>query len=87
MFVTYYTPTGQLEHKLHAVILNNLSLNFFLEIAITVIPLYFHYRSPMTSFTFGLIKLVRYGRLFEMDSTIADLIEKQAETKTVYELK
>ena len=34
-----------------------------------------------------MIKLVRYSRLFEMDTTIADIIEKQAETKTVYEVK
>ena len=62
-------------------------MNFFLEIAITVVPLYFHYRQPMTSFVFALIKLVRYSRLFEMDSTIAEIIEKHAVTRTVHEIK
>ena len=41
----------------------------------------------MTSFHFAIIKLIRYSRLFEMDSTISDIIEKQAQTKTVYEVK
>ena len=39
LFVSFYNPNGLVEHKLHAVILNNISYNLFLEFAISIVPL------------------------------------------------
>jgi hypothetical protein len=63
-----------------------MSYTLFLEIAISLVPFFMHINSPLSSFHFALFKLPRYGRLFEMDESISSIIEKQAETKTKYEI-
>jgi len=87
LFVSFYNPNGLIEHRLHAVILNNISYNLFLEVLISLVPLFMHIKSPIHSFYYALIKLVRYGRLFEMDTTLSNILEIQARTKTVFEVK
>lgn len=39
LFVSFYNPNGVMEHKLHSVILNNISSNLFLELFISFAPL------------------------------------------------
>ena len=75
LFVSFYNPNGLVEHKLHAVILNNISTNLFLEFALSIVPLLMHLKNPLPSFYFAAFKLLRYGRLYEMDSKIATSIE------------
>ena len=75
LFVSFYNPNGLVEHKLHAVILNNISTNLFLEFAISIVPLLMHLKNPLPSFYFAVFKLLRYGRLYEMDTNIATIIE------------
>ena len=86
LFISFYTPAGQIEHRCYAVVLNNLSSKFFIEFAISLIPLYFHSGHDMASYSYASWKLARYQRLFEMDTHIQNYIESTAERKTVFEL-
>jgi hypothetical protein len=72
LFVSYYNPNGMIEHKLHSVILNNISIKLFLEIFISIMPLFVN---NISAFNYALFKIYRYGRLFEMDSNISNIIE------------
>jgi hypothetical protein len=84
IFVSFYNPNGQLEHKLHSVILNNISMKLFLEGTISLAPLFIY---NITALNYAMLKILRYGRLFEMDAIISNIIEMQAATKTVFEIK
>jgi hypothetical protein len=86
LFISFYTPAGQIEHRCYAVVLNNLSSKFFIEYAISLIPLYFHLQHEMASYWYAICKLARYQRLFEMDTHIQNYIESTADRKTVFEL-
>ena len=68
LFVTFYNPNGSIEHKLHSVILTNISFNLFLEAFMGFAPLYVHYDGGILAYYYALFKLPRYGRLFEMDA-------------------
>lgn len=69
LFVTFYTPRGKIEHRLFAVILNNLSSKFFIEFIISLVPAYL-FIGDIKSFWYALWKVPRYDRLFEMDTHI-----------------
>lgn len=67
LFVGYYQPNGLMEHRLYAVILNNISLKFFLEIFISFAPIVLKNYYDSKSVFYALFKVVRYVRLFEID--------------------
>lgn len=46
-----------------------------------------HIDGNITAYYYALFKIARYGRLFEMDAQISNIIEQQAPTRTVFELK
>jgi hypothetical protein len=85
LFVSFYNPNGKLEHKFHSVILNNISFKLFLEAFISIGPQILN--PNRLAMIYGLFKITRYGRLFEMDGIISTMIEIQAQTKTVFEVK
>lgn len=88
LFVSFYKPNGLMEHRLHAVVLNNLSFKLFLEIFISLAPLFIYTsRGEIKCYWFGLFKVARYARLFEMDEHIQRYIEGHTENKTVFEMK
>jgi hypothetical protein len=88
IFVGFYKPNGQVEHRLLYVVVQNINFKFFLEIAISVLPWFLHYDDyGITAHLYALIKLPRYGRLFELDTHINNYIESTADRKTVFELK
>ena len=86
LFVGYYNPNGFLEHRLSHVLYQNISSKFFLEIFMSFAPLlvYKYYRHSVIYVCF---KVLRYGRLFEMDSQIAEILEYYGQAKTVFEIK
>lgn len=87
IFVGFYKPNGELEHRLIYVVFNNLGIKFFLEIGHSMVPWFIHYKKQkMRAHWYAVIKLARYSRLFEMDTHINNFIESQADRKTVFEL-
>ena len=66
-FVCFYTPQGALENRLYAVVLNNLSMNLVIEAAMAFGPISVRHIHGQW---YALIKLFRYGRMFEQDSHI-----------------
>ena len=64
--------------------MNNISFKLFLEGFISLAPLFM---DNITALIYALLKILRYGRLFEMDAIISNIIEMQAATKTVFEIK
>jgi len=73
-----------MENKLYVVILNNLSSKIFTELFISLAPLLLH---EIKGYLYALLKIVRYGRMFEMDTCIAHYMVKKAMTNTVFEVK
>jgi len=67
LFVGYYNPNGFLEHRLSHVLYQNISPKFFLEIFMSLAPL-FVYEYDSGAVVYVCFKLFRYSRLFEMDS-------------------
>ena len=67
LFVGYYNPNGFLEHRLSHVLYQNISSKFFLEIIISTVPLIV-YAFDQNSLYYAFFKILRYARLFEMDS-------------------
>ena len=67
LFVGYYNPNGFLEHRLSHVLYQNISSKFFLEIFMSLAPL-FVYEYHQTAIVYVCFKVLRYPRLFEMDS-------------------
>jgi hypothetical protein len=65
LFVGYYKPSGQEEHRLAHVMYANLSSKFFLEIIVIFVPIIL-YNVDNDSLTYLLIKMPRYTRLFEI---------------------
>ena len=69
-------------------LINNLSFKLFLEIFISLAPLFIYTsRGEIKCYWFGLFKVARYARLFEMDEHIQRYIEGHTENKTVFEMK
>ena len=68
LFGGFYQPNGVQEHRLYAVIINNLSYQIFLEIFISIAPYIFQEKHSIVSFVYALYKIPRYSRLFEMDA-------------------
>lgn len=87
LFVSFYNPNGLIEHRLHSVILNNISFKMFLEVFISIAPFTFREDNKITGYYYAVFKIARYSRLFEMDAQITNIIEHQASSKTVFELK
>ena len=87
LFVGFIQPNGQAEYRLYAVLLNNISFKFFLEIFITVAPIVLQNVYHRKSVIYALFKVVRYVRLFEIDGQVADILEYHAQSKTVFEIK
>lgn len=75
LFVGYYQPNGLMEHRLYAVVLNNISLKFFLEIFISFAPIVLNKYYNSKSVFYALFKVVRYVRLFEIDGQVAEILE------------
>lgn len=75
LLVGYYNPNGIQEHRLFAVIKNNLSLKFILEIFISFAPIAMKSQYDSKSKVYALYKILRYLRLFEMDGQIAEILE------------
>jgi len=44
IFVGFYKPNGELEHRLIYVVFNNLGIKFFLEIGHSMVPWFIHYK-------------------------------------------
>ena len=78
LFVGFIQPNGQPEYRLYAVVLNNISVKFFLEIFITVAPIALQNVYHRKSVIYALFKVVRYVRLFEIDGQVADILEYYA---------
>ena len=75
LFVTFTKPNGLIEHRLLYVIVNNISLKFFLEIFISIGPWFIHYNSKITAHYYALFKVARYAGIFELDTHINYYIE------------
>ena len=88
IFVSFYKPNGEMEHRLFYVVFHNIGIKFFLEIAISMVPWFIHYSMghSMKAHLFAVAKIARYGRLFELDTHINNYIESTADRKTVFEL-
>ena len=67
LFVGFYNPNGFLEHRLSHVLYQNISYIFFLEMLMSVAPLFIWSWLP-SSVIYICFKVFRYSRLFEMDS-------------------
>lgn len=88
LFVGYYNPDGYMEPLLTNVIWTNLDSKFFMEIFISFGHLiFFKLLDNRNSVMYGLLKFLRYGRLFELDSQIESILEFYGQTKTVFESK
>ena len=68
LFVGHYKPNGLLEHRLYAVIMQNVSAKLFLEIFIGLGPFFFEQQLDGKSANYAMFKIIRYLRLFEIDS-------------------
>ena len=86
LFVGYYNPNGFLEHRLSHVLYQNISPKFFLEIFMSLAPLFVYDVDP-GAVVYVCCKLPRYSRLFEMDSHIAEILEFYGQSRTVFEIK
>ena len=78
LFVGYYKPNGEEEHRLSHVIYANLSSKFFLEIFVIVAPIIL-YNINDNSLIYLLIKMPRYIRLFEIQGQINEILEYYTE--------
>jgi len=87
MFVGFYNPNGQLEHRLLAVVKQNISTKIFLEAFISFGLFFFEEEYMTNPMIYGSIKILRYGRLFELDSQIQEIIEINGKESTVFEIK
>lgn len=65
LFVGYYKPNGEEEHRLEHVIYANMSSKFLIEILVIIIPIIL-FNIDNNSLIYLLIKMPRYTRLFEM---------------------
>ena len=87
-FEGYYNPDGQLEPKVTNVIWTNLSPKFFMEIFISFGHLiFFRLFDDRNSVMYGMLKFLRYGRLFELDTQIENILEYYGQFMTVFESK
>ena len=78
LFVGFFAPNGQLEHRLFSVILQNVSSKFFLEIVYIGGPYaVFHYLNEgyRSAMIYCIFKICRYFRLFEIDGQIEEILE------------
>ena len=90
LFVGFFNPNGQLEHRLYNVIVQNLSSKFFLEILYIGGPyavFYYVYEGYRSAMVYCVFKIFRYFRLFEIDGQIEEILEYLAAYKTVFEIK
>jgi len=76
-----------MEKHILATIKQNLSAKFFLEALVSFGPMFLDLSYQLNPLVYGTVKLVRYGRLFEMDSQCKEIIEHSGRDKTVFELK
>ena len=75
LFVGFFKPNGDQENKLYVVILNNISSKLFIEIAISCIPLLLN---DIPGYQYALIKIFRYGRMYEIDAWIGEYLQYKA---------
>jgi hypothetical protein len=80
LFVGFYRPDGQLETRLLPVIQQNFSSRFVMELIVSFGPTCFLslYKEPplaVNTIEYMFFKIPRYGRLFEIDSQIEEIIE------------
>lgn len=92
LFVGFYRPDGQLETRLLPVIQQNFSSRFVMELIVSFGPTCFLslYKEPplaVNTIEYMFFKIPRYGRLFEIDSQIEEIIEYYGQQKTVFEIK
>ena len=76
-----------MEHKLLSVWHQNFSTKFILEALVGFGNLFFPGQAGQNPVYYGAIKIVRYSRLFEMDSQIKEVLEHYGRTRTVFEIK
>ena len=76
LLVGYYNSDGSLEPLVSNVIWTNLDSKFFMEIFISFGHLiFFRLLDYRNSVIYGILKFLRYGRLFELDSQIENILE------------
>jgi hypothetical protein len=67
LFEGYYNPNGFLEHRVIEVIKTNINFKFFLEIFVSLAPIFLRNVLGNSSYIYIGFKLVRYLRKFELD--------------------
>jgi hypothetical protein len=73
LFVGFNTSKGE-EKRLAVVFMNNISAKFFIEMVISFGPLFFDL-SNLNTLYYVIFKIPRYGRLFEMDGQIEEILD------------
>ena len=70
------------------VIMFNIDNKIFMEIFISFGHLiFFKLLGNRNSVIYGILKFLRYGRLFELDAQVESILDYYGQTRTVFEIK
>jgi len=87
LFVGYFDSEGFLEPSVFKVVKQNLSFKIFLEAFISFGPLALPMRWQEDPVIYLGCKMLRYGRLFEMDTQVKEILDHYGEGKSAVEIK